>query len=71
MTDAMEKLDKNLNVDIDNEFNRSEKSKNLKCLRFWKDMQKMKKVTTMKLKCLLFLKDIPNSRIKRSRLLSC
>lgn len=71
MTDAMEKLDKNLNVDIDNEFNRSEKSENFKMPSFLERYAKMKKVTTMKLKCLLFLKDIPNSRIKRSRLLSC
>ena len=56
MTDAMEKLDKNLNVDIDNEFNRSEKSENFKMPSFLERYEKDEKSNDNKIEMPSFLK---------------
>ena len=56
MTDAMEKLDKNLNVDIDNEFNRSEKSENFKMPSFLERYAKDEKSNDNEIEMPSFLK---------------
>ena len=56
MTDAMEKLDKNLNVDIDNEFNRSEKSENFKMSSFLERYAKDEKSNDNEIEMPSFLK---------------